>query len=212
MRDVLVGIDLGQTRTKAVLVGVNGRQIAVSTQPTAVSHPRADWAERDLAEMWSRTVSTVRALLEEVDRDLKVVAVGVSGHSDGLYLIDDGGLPVRPAVMATDSRARTYAEELGAGAIGGRLLEVTGQLPMPATPGVLLRWLHDHEPDSIQRSRWILSSTDWLRFMLTGSVATDPTMASAAFTSLDSGRLECRGARTLRPRRDRCQASAYSAE
>jgi L-xylulokinase len=57
---------------------------------------------------------------------------------------------------------------------------------MAAAPSALLGWLREHEPDALARSRWILSSTDWLRLRLTGTTATDPTMAAAAFVSLES--------------------------
>ncbi len=97
-----------------------------------------------------------------------------------------GRVAVRPAILATDARARRHAAELGAGDRGSRLLELTGQLPMAATPSVLLRWLREHEPETLTRARWLLSSTDWLRLRLTGTAATDPTMAAAAFVSLDS--------------------------
>jgi L-xylulokinase len=75
---------------------------------------------------------------------------------------------------------------LGSGALGSRLLDLTGQLPMSASPNAILTWLHDHEPEALERSRWFLSSTGWLRVKLTGNAATDPTMAAAAFVSLES--------------------------
>ena len=186
MTDALLGIDIGQTGTKAVVFDLAGRELGVAIDSTEADHPQPFWAERELDTAWHRTCSTVRTALGSAGDDVTIVGVGVSGHSDGLYLLDEKGQAVRPAILATDARARQHAADLGAGPRGGRLLELTGQLPMAATPSVLLRWLREHEPEALHRARWLLSSTDWLRLRLTGTAATDPTMAAAAFVSLES--------------------------
>jgi L-xylulokinase len=183
--EALLGIDLGQTRTKAVIVDPAGRQLGMASHLSDVTHQHARWAEGDLGRMWSAASSAIRAAVAAAGAGVDIVGVGVSGHSDGVYLVDAMGDPVRPAILAIDSRARRDAETLAYGPDGARLLEATGQLPMAASPGVVVRWLRDHEPGSLERASWILSSTDWLRLKLTGTVCTDPTMASAAFTSLD---------------------------
>ncbi len=186
MTDALLGIDIGQTGTKVVVFDVAGRVLGVAIDSTAAEHPHPFWAERELEGAWVRTASTVRMALASAGSGVTVAGVGVSGHSDGLYLVDQDGTAVRPAILATDARARSQAAELGSGARGNRLLELTGQLPMAASPGALMRWLGEHEPEALERSRWLLSSTDWLRLRLTGSPATDLTMAAAAFVDMRS--------------------------
>lgn len=186
MTDALLGIDIGQTGTKAVVFDLAGRELGVAVDSTAAEHPHPFWAERELESAWVRTASTVRTALAAAGGGATVVGVGVSGHSDGLYLLDEAGTAVRPAILATDARARSQATELGRGARGRRLLELTGQLPMPASPSALITWLADHEPEALERTRWLLSSTDWLRVRLTGSPATDLTMAAAGFVALEA--------------------------
>jgi len=186
MTDALLGVDIGQTRTKAIVVDLGGRELSVAIDSTEASHPRPLWAERELEGMWGRTSSTVRAAVDSAGESVEILGVGVSGHSDGLYLVDAAGRSVRPAILATDARARHCAAELASGTAGSRLLDLTGQLPMAASPSAIMRWLRDHEPDVLDRSRWLLSSTDWLRLMLTGTVTTDLTMAAASFVSLRS--------------------------
>ena len=184
MTEVLLGIDLGQTQIKALVVDLGGRPRAVSARPTGLDHPHPGWAERDLGQMWDATASTIREALGVAGDDVHVVGIGVSGHSDGLYLVDDDGQQVRPAIVAIDSRARAEALGFASGPRSDRLLHLSGQLPMAASPGALIRWLRTYEPDSWGRATWILSSTDWLRLMLTGVVVTDPSMAAAGFTPL----------------------------
>ncbi len=186
MTDALLGIDIGQTGTKAVVFDLTGRELSVAIDSTEAEHAHPFWAERELASAWRRTASTVRSALTAAGGDVTIMGIGVSGHSDGLYLVDAAGHPVRPAILATDARARSQAAALGSGERGSRLLELTGQLPMAASPSAVITWLREHEPESLERSRWLLSSTDWLRLMLTGSPATDLTMAAAGFVSLES--------------------------
>lgn len=186
MTDALLGIDIGQTGTKVVVFDLEGHELSVATDSTAAEHEHPFWAERELESAWLRTSSTVRTAMHAAGERVHVVGVGVSGHSDGLYLLDEAGRPVRPAILATDARARRQAAELGSGSRGSRLLDLTGQLPMAATPSAIISWLRTHEPEALERSRWMLSSTDWLRLRLTGVAATDPTMAAASFVALEA--------------------------
>jgi L-xylulokinase len=188
MTDALLGIDIGQTGTKAVVFDLLGRELGAAIDSTAAEHPHPFWAERELESSWLRTASTVRTALDSagVDAGVTVVGVGVSGHSDGLYLLDEEGVAVRLAILATDARARRQAVKLGSGTCGRRLLDLTGQLPMAASPSAIISWLGDHEPDALERSRWLVSSTDWLRLKLTGTAVTDLTTAAASFVALGS--------------------------
>jgi L-xylulokinase len=106
MRDALLGIDIGQTGTKAVVFDLEGRELSVAIDSTEAEHPRPFWAERELESAWHRTSSTVRTALDAAGEGVTIVSVGVSGHSDGLYLVDECGAAVRPAILATDARAR----------------------------------------------------------------------------------------------------------
>ncbi len=181
---VLLGIDAGQSVTKAAVYDLTGREVASVGVRMAVDSPRPRWAERDMDHAWEQAGAAVRAVLEQAGPTYDVVAVGLSGHNDGLYAVDAGLRPVRPAILATDSRAYLESARLGGGATGSKALRLTGQLPSPVSPASVLLWLREHEPQMLARTRWALSCKDWLRARLVGEVATDPTDASAAFTDL----------------------------
>ncbi|MET8979002.1 FGGY family carbohydrate kinase [Streptomyces sp. NPDC004539] len=108
--------------------------------------------------------------------------MGLAGHGDGLYAVDERGLPVRAAIVAMDTRAEPVLEEWRGTQIWSRALELSGTVPFAGSPAALLA---RHEPAVLQQARWLLSCKDWLR--LTGAVATDPTDASASFTDLRRG-------------------------
>ena len=185
--ELLLGIDAGQTVAKAVLARPDGRQVAAAAAATRTSSPRPRWQERDMDELWAQVAAAVRDCLTSAGVDGAAVAsVGVCGHNDGLHLVDAALRPVRPAVLATDSRAIAEAAQFGHGERARQALALTGQLPFPGSPAMVLRWLRAAEPERFGAIAWVLFCKDWIRLQLTGEVATDPTEASASFTDVHS--------------------------
>lgn len=182
----ILGIDLGTTEVKAGLVGLDGRLLAMARAGYGldVGHGPG-WAEQDPVAWWSAVVVAVRALRppEPVD----VVAIGVDGHGPTLAAVDERGEATRPAITFLDTRATVEAVQLAAATgIRGWALG-----PLPAA-----LWLERHEPDVAQRTRWYLTTWEWLAFRLTGVAAAplvpgqaipDPTAAAEA-TGLHIGR------------------------
>lgn len=186
---VLLGIDAGGTVTKVAAFDLSGRQVAVASEGTVVSSPRPRWQERDMDELWQQCALAMRKCLAAVAAAGlgPVLAVGVCGHNDGAYLVDAAGAPVRPAILATDSRAHAYADRIrGDDLLAKRALELTGQVPFAASPAAVMQWLRDEEPDALARTRWELFCKDYLRLRLTGEAASESSEASASFTDLHS--------------------------
>jgi L-xylulokinase len=185
---VLLGIDVGQTIIKASLYDAHGRSLGTGSQLTPTFATQPNWQERDMTALWRCTAATIRqALADSGVQAQQVAAVGVSGHGDGLHLVDRAGDPTRPAITATDARATSYAERFRATSIAGQALRLTGQEPAAYSQACLLNWVREHEPDVFHRSQWALFSKDWIRYKLTGEIATDPTDASSAFTDVHTG-------------------------
>jgi L-xylulokinase len=180
--EYLLGIDAGQTVTKAALFDVRGREVSAGSANTRTHSPAPRWQERDMEETWEQTAEAIRRCLGEAGVDAaSVLGVGVCAHSDGVYLVDEDLRPVRPAILATDSRALAYAERYRR---SDTSLTLTGQAQSPYNPAPLLAWLRDNEPQALRRARWTLFCKDWLRLRLTGQAATDPSDASAFCTDL----------------------------
>ncbi len=182
MTGYLLGIDAGLTVTKAALFDIHGREISVASAETRTTSPAPRWQERDMDEVWTQTAAAIRRCLAGAGVDSAAVrGIGVCAHSDGLYLVDADLRPVRPAILATDSRAHAYAEAYRRSTDTMRL---TGQAQSPYNPASVLAWLRDHEPQALHRARWTLCCKDWIRLRLTGEVAADPTDASAYCTDV----------------------------
>ena len=176
----VLGLDAGHTLIKAAIFDDRGILLGSAARPTpAVSlHPR--WQERDMDATWAAAASAISGALADADlAGAEISGIGVSGHGDGLYLVDGAGRPVRAAVLATDTRAAAYCRSWSTGPLRERLLAVTGAIPAPYQPAATLSWLRDHEPATFRAARYLLYCKDWLRWCLTGRIATDPTDASA---------------------------------
>jgi FGGY family of carbohydrate kinases, N-terminal domain len=172
----LLGMDLGTSGAKAVLLGADGRLLAEAEAGYPVDSPHPGWAETDPPAWWRAVATAVRAARDRAG-GVDVAAVGVDGQMHGLVLTDAAGRPLRPALLWADARA---VEETAA---WRRLPEPRrAALANPIVPGMtgpLLRWVARHEPRTYQRARWALLAKDWIRHRLTGTAATDPSDASA---------------------------------
>ncbi|KPI03563.1 L-xylulokinase [Actinobacteria bacterium OK074] len=191
-RELVLGIDAGHTVTKAVLFDATGRPVARGHGTLPLTTPHPHWVERtpiDTDAVWRTAHRAVAACLAEAGPDAgrSVAAVGLAGHGDGLYAVDAAGRPVRPAIVAMDTRAEPVLEQWRGTPLWSRALELSGTVPFAGSPATLLTWLARHEPDVLRRTRWLLSCKDWLRLGLTGAVATDPTDAGASFTDMRRG-------------------------
>lgn len=183
----MLGIDVGHSLIKAAVFDEHGTTVGVATRATSQSSPHPTWREQDMDATWEHVAATVReAVRDSGVEPAHVAGVGVSGHGDGLYLVDEILRPVRPAILATDVRATELSTKIASTDVRSILLE-TGQRPAAYSTASLLAWLQHHEPESIARSRWILHCKDWIRLCLTGTIGTDPTDA-AGMSNLATGR------------------------
>lgn len=182
---LLVGIDCGHSLTKVVVADPSGRTMGMASRGTTISSPVPGWHERDMTTFWTDVTSAIRAATAQAGAAREQIAgVGISGHSDGLYLVDAGLRPVRPAILAADARAAGIAEEFWTGDSADALLELTGRLPFAPSPAALIRWLAREEPATLNAARWALFCKDWVRLRLTGEVATDVTDSGASFADI----------------------------
>jgi xylulokinase len=173
-----LGIDIGTSGVKSVLVNERDRLAAEAGAPLAASRPRPLWSEQDPEEWWRATAATLNALAERhPDLMGQVQAIGLSGQMLGVTLLDSGGRALRPALLWNDGRAEAEGAELEA-AIPD-FPGLTGARAMPGFPAPKLRWLAKHEPETLARARSFLLPKDFVRLRLTGEIACDRADGSA---------------------------------
>ena len=189
MPQYLLGIDNGCTMAKAALFTTDGREIAVASCKSDMLDTQPGWAEFDMNRIWANAAGAIRETIEKSAVDPKMIAcVACAGHGNGLYLVDDAGQPVRNAIGSADSRARVYIEQWTAENVLSRIRSKTMQAIWPAQPNALLRWLADHEPETIEKARWALMCKDFVRAKLTGEVAMERTdMSGTSLINVGTG-------------------------
>ena len=179
----LLGIDSGLTVTKAVVFDESGETLAVARRdvPQLMPHPRH--IERDMDMLWRETAAAIREAIAASGREAReIAAVATTAHGDGIYLLDRQARPLGAGILSLDSRAGDVIRDWTARDLPARALALTGQVPHVAAPSALLTWIGRHEPERFAAIGHVLTCKDWLRFCLCGSIGTERTEASAAFT------------------------------
>ncbi len=185
MSPYLLGIDSGLTVTKAVVFDEEGREQGIGAVNNVQQSLRPRWVEQEMDRVWESCQGAVQQALKSAGVEGNdISAVGLAGHGDGVYLVDETGKPVRAGVLSMDSRAHEILARWNESGVSDRALQFNGQKPFAALPATLLAWFKENEPDALERTRWVLYVKDWLRYKLTGEYATDPTEASSGFTDV----------------------------
>jgi xylulokinase len=170
-----LGLDLGTSSAKAVVIDTEGKVLAQASAGYAVTSARAGYAESEPGEWWSAVTACAREAVSAAGA--RPAAIGLSGQMHGLVLASADGGALRPALLWADSRAtgslRAY-QLLGA--------QARTRLANPLAPGMtgpMLKWIADHEPRVYRDARWALQPKDWIRARLTGEFYAEPSDASA---------------------------------
>lgn len=185
MERYLLGVDSGSTATKAVVFDTSGRAVAAGSRRVEQRQPRARHVERDMQAVCEAACGAIRDALHKIPADA-IAAVGVTGHGDGLYLVDRACAPLGPGILSLDSRAFDVTERWRGAGVLEKALTLTGQQPYPYAAVSLLKWIQLNEPERFAKIGHVLFCKDWLRLCLTGVPATDPTEASSSFTDVDT--------------------------
>lgn len=179
---MFLGIDLGTSGVKAVIVDADGTVVAQESAPLTVSRPSALWSEQNPEDWWEATDIAILAL----DPDLRAGAqgVGLAGQMHGATLLGDDDRPLRPAILWNDGRSFAECAELEAAESRSRA--ITGNLAMPGFTAPKLQWVRNHEPATFAATRSVLLPKDYLRLRMTGDKASDMS-DSAGTLWLDVG-------------------------
>jgi xylulokinase len=175
----VLGIDASTTATKAVLVGADGAVAAVGVGEYGFDTPRPGWSEQDPGLWWAAAQQAIRAALDAAGVPGEAVAaVGLTGQMHGSVLLDAGGEVVRPALLWNDQRTAAQCQEIRDRVGAARLIELTGNDALTGFTAPKLLWVREHEPQAWERVRHVMLPKDYVRYRLTGQLATDVADAS----------------------------------
>jgi len=167
-----IGLDIGTSSVKAILLGEDQALIASATAQLTVERPHPGWSEQDPDSWWTACETVLDALKRQAPKELAAVrGIGLSGHMHGATLLDAAGKPLRPCILWNDGRSGRQCAELEAAE--PKFLELGGNRVMPGFTAPKLQWVRENEPDIFARTAMVLLPKDYVRFCLTGDYAGD---------------------------------------
>jgi len=179
-----LGIDLGTSSVKTVLMDGDQRPVASESAALQVMRPHDAWAEQSPVDWIAGIEDTLAALTAAHPKAMGAVrGIGLSGHQHGATLVDEAGLVLRPCMLWNDTRAHAEAARLDT----GRSRTITGNIIFPGFTAPKVAWLAEHEPAVFERIATVLLPKDHVRLWLSGELASE--MSDASGTGwLDVGR------------------------
>lgn len=172
-----IGIDLGTSASKFLLVDEVGRVLNTVTKEYPLSFPRPGWSEQDPAHWWQACLAGVPELLAGFDAK-QVAGIGVGGQMHGLVALDAAGNVLHPAILWNDGRTAAQVDYLNETVGNDKLSAWTGNIAFAGFTAPKLLWMRQNEPDLFARIAKILLPKDYLVYRLTGVHATDYSDAS----------------------------------
>ncbi len=170
---MLLGLDLGTGSCKALLLAADGTVISQASRTYAVIAPQIGWAESNPLEWWDAIGVVTREAVGS--HSAEVQAIGLSGQMHGTVLCNTQGQPIRNAILWSDTRSNGVLEQFKQ--LSPRQLEQLGNPIVTGMLGATLLWCKTQP--NFKAIKWALLPKDWLRFCLTGTIATEPSDASA---------------------------------
>ncbi len=177
--DVLLGIDIGTSGSKGVLVATDGTILARAHRSHGTSRPHPGWVEHDAESVWWQDFLALVGELLPAAEGRTVAGLGVSGIGPVLLPADAEGTPLRPAILyGVDTRATEEIDELTTELGAEAVLSRGGSALSSQAVGPKIRWLAKHEPDVYRRTGMLLMCSSYLVHRLTGRYVLDHHSAS----------------------------------
>ena len=175
----LLGIDVGTSGTKTLLIDESGKVIASATDTYPLSTPKPLWAEQEPEDWWKATVSTIRTVLRESGVDPgEIKGIGLSGQMHGAVFLDERNQVLRPSILWCDQRTGAECEWITETIGKDKVVELTSNPVLTGFTAGKIVWLRDNEPGIYAKTRKVLLPKDYIRFRLTGEFATEVSDAS----------------------------------
>jgi len=175
----LLGIDIGTSGTKTLVIDEAGRALGSATAEYPLSTPRPGWAEQEPDDWWRATAATIREVLAKSGLsggDIR--GVGLSGQMHGSVFLDSEDRVLRPALLWCDQRTGPQCEWITERVGAERVVELTANPVLTGFTAPKVIWVRQNEPETYAKIRKVLLPKDYVRFRLTGEFHTEVSDAS----------------------------------
>ncbi len=180
MKNCTLGIDIGTTSTKAVLIDQKAKIISSSLEEYPLDIPRAGWAEQKPQDWYDAVVKTIKSVIEKTGINAaEIKGISLSGQMLGSIFLDEQNQVIRPAILWCDQRTEKQCKEIHQIFGLENFIKLSANKALPGFQAASIMWLRENEPENYKRLVNILLPKDYVRFMLSGSFATEVSDASA---------------------------------
>lgn len=172
-----IGVDVGTSGTKALIINLKGNVIASATNEYQMFSPKPTWTEQNPDDWWYATKKSIKSVASEVNKD-EIKGIGLTGQMHGLVALDKFTKVIRPCILWNDQRTVKECEEITTKIGFNKLIEITGNQVLTGFTAPKILWMKNNEPENYNKIYKILLPKDYIRFCLTGELATDVSDAS----------------------------------
>ena len=174
---MFIGIDLGTSSVKMILVDHEQNILATSDSPLTVQNPKDGYSEQNPEEWINATVECLESLKNKKPKEFsETISIGISGHMHGATLIDKSANVIRPCILWNDTRSHKECEEFENQSFDVR--SISGNITMPGFTAPKINWLKNNEIESFKKISKVLLPKDFLRCYLTGEYYSEMSDAS----------------------------------
>ena len=167
MTGYTIGIDVGTTGTKTVVLDVQGGIVAQASRTSELFSPMPGWAEADPRVWYRNVVESIAEAVTSAGIDRRdVLAIAASGMVPAVVAVDAAGTPLRHAILQNDARAIDEIDEVSAALAGVDVVALTGSAITQQSVAPTARWLRRHEPEVWARTAALVGSYDWVLMAL----------------------------------------------
>lgn len=179
MPNYLLGIDVGTSGVKTLLISENGYSLSSVTHEIPMYTPRPLWAEQNPEDWWEATVNSIKSLLSKTNISPKtIMGIGLTGQMHGLVLLDKDGSVLRPCIMWNDQRTAVQCERMTDYIGFENVIRYTGNQILPGFTAPKIKWIEENEPHIYEKIAKFLLPKDYIRYKLSGEYFSEVSDAS----------------------------------
>ncbi|MBR3738639.1 MAG: xylulokinase [Eubacterium sp.] len=172
-----IGIDLGTSAVKMILINENSKILKTVTKKYPISFPKPNWSEQNPDDWWSAVSEGIEELTSGFPKE-EIKGIGVGGQMHGLVMLDENGCHLRPAILWNDTRCQKETDYLNTYVGKEKLQSLTGNIAFAGFTAPKILWVKENEPEIFEKCKMICLPKDYINYKLTGVFATDVSDAS----------------------------------
>lgn len=180
MDKYLLGIDNGGSDIKCAIFTLDGKEVATSSTQVKINVPIPGFTEREAEDVWQANIKVIKECIDNAKINSEdIVSIGITAYGNGLVFVDENINAVYPAIVSTDDRGKDYCKKFKSDGTERKIFPLTRQTTWSAQPAILIPWFRDNKKEVLEKTRWILSMKDYIRYRLTGKLYGELTEASS---------------------------------